>query len=197
MEDKILFDTRTILAIIVVVFAVTTGNLWINRGGPPLGYERYTRDSFTIDYRKDMHLEEQGLGEDLVLESFGMVMGRLEGESLEQFGVIWVTPEIVDATPEDALDYLFQMVEMDGTQVSGKGELLTDSKDGHRMVYQTFNVVDSGINIRGIIGSWYCVDAGKFFMLYLIHVPILSQPEIPSLDIEQRWRVYLDNLVCF
>jgi hypothetical protein len=196
MEDKTLFDTQTKIAIIVVVFAFTGGNLWINRGGPPLGYERYSRDDFRIDYRKDMYLEEQSLGGDIVSDSFGIVMGRLEDESLEQFGVIWITPEMEDTTPEDSLDNLFKMVEMDGTQIVGKGEKLTDSKDGHRLVYQTFIILDSGINIQGIIGSWYCEDAGKFLMLYLIHVPDLSQPEIPSQDIEERWRAYLDNLVC-
>ncbi len=200
MEENTLLNTKTVLTIIVVVCVVTGGNLWINKGGPELGYERYLGYDFTIDYRSDMYLEEIGLGGGSATESLGYVEGKLERESLEQFGVIWVNernfPAAIEATPEGALEYVSAVLEMTGTEIVGRGEQLTGIKDGHRMVYQTFDIVESGNTVRAIVGAWYCDEAGKFLMLFTIHVPDLSQPEVISLELEPMWREYLDKLVC-
>ena len=91
LEKIQLLDTRTILAMIVIIGAVTGGNLWIHRGDPLLGYTSYNGHGFSIDYRHDMRFEELGLGRGSATESIGMVEGRLEGKGLEQFGVIWMT----------------------------------------------------------------------------------------------------------
>ncbi len=199
MENDALFDTRTLIAIIVVVGAVTGGNLWINRGNPPLGYNKYEGYGFSIDYRGDMRFEVTGLGEGTATESMGAVEGALEGESIEQFGVIWVSqqslPPHLEDTSEEALGYVFALIEMSGTQISERGEMKTKLKDGHDMAYQTFNV-DSGSTIRGIVGAWYCDEAGKYLMLYVIHLPDVAQPHVLSQEVEGKWLGYLDSLVC-
>jgi hypothetical protein len=225
MDYDALFDARTLIAIIVVVGAVTGGNLWMNRNNPPLGFNRYEGYGFSIDYRNYMSFEITGVGAGSATESIGSVEGALERESVEQFGVIWVTqqslPSHLENTPEGALDYVFDMVGTSGTQISDRGEMQTGSKDGHDMAYQTFDVdsgppvrgmqtgskdghdmayqtfdVDSGPPVRGIVGAWYCDEVGKYLMLYVIHVPDVAQPLVLSQDVEGIWLGYLDSLVC-
>jgi hypothetical protein len=199
MDYDALFDARTLIAIIVVVGAVTGGNLWMNRNNPPLGFNRYEGYGFSIDYRNYMSFEITGVGAGSATESIGSVEGALERESVEQFGVIWVTqqslPSHLENTPEGALDYVFDMVGTSGTQISDRGEMQTGSKDGHDMAYQTFDV-DSGPPVRGIVGAWYCDEVGKYLMLYVIHVPDVAQPLVLSQDVEGIWLGYLDSLVC-
>lgn len=201
MEKIHLFDMRTILAMIVIVGAVTGGNLWIHRGDPLLGYTSYNGHGFSIDYRHDMRFEELGLGGGSATESIGMVEGRLEGKGLEQFGVIWMTseklPSHISSTPEGALEYIFAVIGMAGTQISNKGEVVVMSIDGREVSSQTFDVLDSDITVRGKVGAWYCEGAGKFLILYVIHIPDFSQPEVLSMDVESMWQSYLNSLVCY
>ncbi len=139
MDNDALFDTRILIAIIVVVGAVTGGNLWINRNNPPLGFNKFEGYGFSIYYRKDMSFEVIGLGEGSATESIGTVQGVLEYKSLEQFGVMWVSqqnfPSHLEDTPEGALEYVHDIIEMSDTQISERGEMQTGSKDGHDMTY--------------------------------------------------------------
>jgi hypothetical protein len=201
LEKIHLYDVRTVLAMVLIVGAVTGGNLWLHRGDPLLGYSRYTGHGFSIDYRHDMRFEELGLGGGSTTESMGMVEGRLEGKGLEQFGVIWMTSETlpphISTTPEGTLEYVFAVVGMAGTQISNKGEVMVTNIDGHEVAYQTFDVLDSDITVRGKIGAWYCEGARKFLMLFVIHVPDFSQPEVLSMDLESMWQGYLNSLICY
>ena len=201
MKKIHLYDVRTVLAMVLIVGAVTGCNLWLHRGDPLLGYSRYTGHGFSIDYRHDMRFEELGLGGVSATESMGMVEGRLEGKGLEQFGVIWMTseklPPHISTTPEGTLEYVFAVVGMAGTQISNKGEVMVTNIDGREVVYQTFDVLDSDITVRGKIGAWYCEGAEKFLMLFVIHVPDFSQPEVLSMDLESMWQGYLNSLKCY
>jgi hypothetical protein len=200
LEKIYLFDIRVVLAVIVVVVAVTGGNLWLHKGDPLLGYARYSGHGFSIDYRLDMRFEELGLVGGSATESIGMIEGRLEGKGLEQFGVIWMTseklPSQINTTPEGALEYVFALIGMAGTQISNKGEVMVNSIDDHDVSSQTFDVLDSDITVRGKVGAWYCEEAGKFLLLYVIHVPDFSQPEVLSVEIESMWQSHLNSLVC-
>jgi hypothetical protein len=194
------FSSRSLLVVFVVVLAVTGGNLWINRGGPPVGYARFEGYGFSIDYRREMYFMESGIGGGSAFDNSGSIQGTLSADSLEQFGVIWLArkglPSHVAPTPEGALDQVFAIIGMGDTQIPERGELRILVKDDREVVYQTFSVLDSGITIPGIIGAWYCEEAGKFLILYLIHVPDINQPEILSQELEQKWLSYLDSIKC-
>lgn len=114
--------------------------------------------------------------------------------------MIWIRPEglstNVDKTHRGALDQIFGFIGISGTSIGVRGELQTMTKDGHEVVYQTFTVEESGISIPGIIGAWYCEEARKFLMLYVIHVPDVYHPEIVSQEVEAIWLGYLDALTC-
>lgn len=195
------FSARSLLMVVALVGAVTVGNLWLHRGSPPLGYARYTGYGFSIDYSQRMTVGEGDLGGyGSPTDSAGMMQGRRQEKDLEQFGVIWLRPEglssNVDKTPAGALDQLFGFIGMSGTSIGVRGDLETMTKDGHEVVYQTFTVEESGFSIPGIIGAWYCEDSGKFLMLYTIHVPDITQPELVSQELDQIWLEYLDAMTC-
>lgn len=191
---------RALLSAIVLIGAVTGGNLWLHSGDPALGYARYVGYGLSFDYSQRMRLVEMGLGGGPVFEATGNVQASWQDEGLEQFGVIWVSPEglptYMDRTPEDALDYIFTIIEMSGTRISEKGALSTMAHDGHEMAYQTFTLLESGFAIPGIIGAWYCEESGKFLFLYAIHIPDLNHPENLSAELEQIWQGHLDSLTC-
>jgi hypothetical protein len=195
------FSARSLLMVVALVGVVTVGNLWLHRGGLPLGYARYTGYGFSIEYSQRMTVGEGDLGGyGPPTDSAGMMQGSRQDTELEQFGVIWIRPKglstNVDKTPAGALDQIFGFIGISGTSIGVRGELETMTKDGHEVVYQTFTVEESGISIPGIIGAWYCEEAGKFLMLYAIHVPDIYHPEIVSQEVEAIWLGYLDALTC-
>lgn len=195
------FSARSLLMVVILVGTVTAGNLWLHRGSPPLGYARYTGYGFSIDYSQRMTVGEGDLGGyGPPTDSAGMMQGSRQDKDLEQFGVIWIRPEglssNVDKTPAGALDQIFGFIGMSGTSIGVRGDLETVTKDGHEIVYQTFTVEESVFSIPGVIGAWYCEDSGKFLMLYTIHVPDITQPELVSQELDQIWLEYLDAMTC-
>jgi hypothetical protein len=196
-----ILSTRSLLMVITLVGAVTVGNLWLHRGGPPLGYARYTGYGFSIDYSQRMTVGESDLGGyGTPTDSVGIMQGSKQDTELEQFGVIWIRPEglssNVDKTPAGALDHLFGFIGISGTQIGLRGDLETMANDGQEVVYQAFTVEEQGVSIPGIIGAWYCEEAGRFLMLYAIHVPDVYHPEIVSQEVEAIWLGYLDSITC-
>ena len=51
-----------ILVTIIIVGALTAGNIWLHRSEPSLGYDRYDNYGFALDYSVRMTLTEFGLG---------------------------------------------------------------------------------------------------------------------------------------
>ncbi len=194
----LLLSRRSLLSVVVLVVAVTGGNLWIHRGDPALGYARYTGYGLSIDYSQRMNFWESGLGGGPPSQSAGTVQFTNQEGILEQYGVIWVKPGSMstyfDQTPAGALDYVFASVEMSGTQISEMGETRTVTREGRDIVFQTFGVEDSGFTIPGLMGAWYSEEAEKYMILYLIYVPDISQIEVASPELEQRWLGYLDAI---
>jgi hypothetical protein len=195
------FNTRSLLTLIVLVGAVTSGNLWLHRGSPPLGYSRYTGYGFSLEYSQLMTMRESDLrGQSPPVDSAGMVQWSRQDIELEQFGVIWIRPEELhsnmDMTPVGALDQLFVEIELSGTMIGERGEFKTMIKDDHEMAYQAFTVEEPGVSIHGIIGTWFCEASGRYLMLYAIHVPDIYHPEIISQEVETLWRGYLTALTC-
>lgn len=192
---------RSLLVVAVVVSAVTGGNLLLHGGDPPLGYARYTGFGFSIEYSQRMTVGEGDLGGyGPPTDSAGMMQGSRQDTELEQFGVIWMRPEglstNVDKTPAGALDQIFGFIGMGGTRIGVRGGLEAMTKDGHEVVYQSFTVEESGFSIPGIIGAWYCEGSGKYLMLYVVHVPDVTRPEVVSQELESIWLGYLDALTC-
>ena len=192
------FTTRNLLVVAVIVSAVTGGNLWLHRGDPPVGYGRYTGFGFTLEYSLQKTFSVAGFGWEPT-EAGGTVQVSRQGMGLEQYGVIWGTPESMPSqmrSLEGSLAYIFGIIGMDGTAITDRGPHMSTTKDGHEMIYQTFNLMEQGFAVPGIMGTWYCEDAGKYLQLYLVYLPDPMNPTVDPQELEQKWLGYLDQLTC-
>lgn len=192
------FAPRNLLIVAVIVSAVTGGNLWLHRGDPPVGYGRYTGFGFTLDYSLQKNFMVSGFGWEPT-ESGGSVQVARQGMGLDQYGVIWNTPESMPTrmrSLEGSLEYIFGLIMIDGTVITNIGTRMSMTKDGHEMIYQTFNLMEQGFAVPGIMGVWYCEDAGKYIQLYLVYLPDPMNPTVDPQELEQKWLGYLDQLTC-
>jgi hypothetical protein len=192
------FTPRNLLIVAVIVSAVTGGNLWLHRGDPPVGYGRYTDFGFTLDYSLQKEIRVEGFGWEPT-ESGGTVQVALQGMGLDQYGVIWNTPESMPTSMrslEGSLEYIFGLIGMDGAVITNIGPPMSKTKDGHDMIYKTWNLMEQGFAVPGIIGSWYCEDAGKYLSFYLVYLPDPANPTVDPQELEQKWLGYLDQLTC-
>ena len=187
------YSRRSLIMVAVVVVVVTGSNLWLNRNVPPLGYVEFSNFGFTIAHPQDMYISTEAFIDDYPSKESGQIQGTSEGVGLEQFGVFWAT-EGLPTELESSLDFLFMVVEQNGEDlIQSRGPFETTTKDSHELVYQTFEVKDQ-IALHGIIGAWNC--DGKVYMLYLVKLPDVSNPEIRPTDLESKWRTYLDSFKC-
>lgn len=193
--EKPLFTTRSLLIIALVVLAVTGGNLWLNRNAPPVGYTEYSGRGFTIHHPRDMEVSEEGLGSPWPTPDLGMVIGRLETTSLEQFGVIWLSAKMASDL-DTALDLVITAAGEDNAEVTELGERETSTINGHETRVSKFTITEPGINARGTIGVWHCDEGDRYLMLYLLHVPDLSQPDVQSNSVDRIWGKYAESLEC-
>jgi hypothetical protein len=194
-----LFTTRSLFIVAVIVSAVTGGNLWLHRNDPALGYARYSGFGFTMDYSLKLNLQVSGFGGWEPTESQGTVQVAYQGNYLEQYGVIWVTPESMPThlrTLEGSIDNTFGLVAMDGTTIADRGSYEYSTFNGHEMVQQTFSVVEEGIHIPGVMGVWYCEETGKYLQFYVIYLADVENFTTDPQEMEQKWMEYLDLVEC-
>jgi len=194
-----LFTTRNLLIVAVIVSTVTGGNLWLHRGDPAVGYAQFEGFGFTLDYSLQMEFMVDDFGGWEPTESAGTVQASLPISGVEQYGVIWESPDSMPIhlrSLEGSLDYTFGLIGMEGTTISDRGGYSSMSHNGHEMVYQIFYVEDQGFAIPGIIGALHCEDAGKYIQFYLVYLPDPENPTVDPQELEQRWLGYLDLLTC-
>ena len=197
-----IMSVRSLVIVLIGVGAVTGGNLWIHRGDPLLGYVRYTGHGISFDYIVGMSLVEADLsGFGSATDSGGTVQVSYEGaDRLEQNGVMWVEPKSMPShlarTPEAALDFLFEIVGISGTQITDRSEYKTTITDGHDVIYQTFGLPANEFTIPAVIGAWYCEETGRFLMFYQIYVDDFENPDVINQRLEQVWLDRLDGITC-
>jgi len=201
MKTNVL-NTRTLVIVLVTVGAVTGGNLWIHSGEPALGFNRYNDFGISLDYDVRMSLREFDLGGyGAPTDAAGQVQLNYQGgDYLQQYGVTWAKPKVMPAyivkSPEGALNFFFENVEMGGTQIVERSEFKTTTSGGHEVFHQTFGVLDGVYTIPGIIGVWYCEEVDKYRMFYLVYVPDFESIEVPYAGLEQMWSNLLGDLTC-
>jgi len=185
---------RALITVTIIVITVTSGNLWLNRGGPPLGYQTFDMFGFTFAHPQDAYVNLEGLGMTPLTNDAGVLTVSRPVSGVEQVGVIWLSTELVEG-PEAALDMIFQ--EASGSnQVISRGEVLQSTKDGHPIYYVYFTVTDQGVDIPGIMGSWHCTEDGRIFSLYLVNLPNLDDLDVTPDEIKPKWQWYLNLIDC-
>jgi len=194
-----IINRRSILVVALIVVSMTAGNLLLHRGDPKVGYARYEEFGFTLDYSQKMTLREEGFGGQEVKESGGTVQVSYQGNRVEQYGVLWISPMGMPTHMrglEGAMEYLFAVASMEGTTFSDLGTTKSTVHNGHEMIYQSFNLVEQGIDVPGIMGGVNCEDSGQFFWFYFIYLPDLENPTVDTHELEQGWLGYLDGFRC-
>lgn len=187
------------ITVIIFVILITGGNMWWNRNAPALGYKRYSKYGFSVDYNQVMILEEVDLTTATSYE-MGAIVGRVQSDFLEQFGVFWLLPEILpshfqDNMLEGSIEYLLGMAGLSGTMFSDQSEYYYSKKNGKNMVYQYLNITEPELDIPIIIGAWQCDDK-RIFALYYLYVKDFESITYSRETLKSRWTKYLNSFAC-
>ena len=196
-EDSIPFKRTHLVIVFIVVGLITGGNIWLSRGDTPQGYNRFEEYGISIDYKQDMSLEIFQLDGRPLGESACIIQAScIEGDSVEQFGVIWLKtdqfPTGFDSTPEGFNDYIFDK----RARITYRERLKTFEKGGVEIVMDVFKVGVVGSEVPGVIGSWYCSETDRFIQLYLFHQSDLNNPVTDFDKLENIWSQYFKSLNC-
>ena len=128
---------------------------------------RYSKYGFSFEYPSGMTYEENGLWwNGSASEASGMVQA-LDVLGSSGFGVIWDSTES-DEEFETYIDSFFDVLKSFGDDVYSMGSRLSLSKDGHEVVYQFFNLGERGKEYSGVIGSWYCEESNRVYLLFTL-----------------------------
>ena len=193
-------STRSMVIALVVVAAVTGGNLWIHRGDPAIGFNRYDNFGISFDYDAWTTVGEASFGGGSQPSDAGgsVTAVHQSNVALKQFGVFWMKPDLMPSfysgSPEGALDFLLGSAGLMGTQIVDRSEYSTTTKDGHEVRYQTFGISESGITIPSVIGAWYNEEQGKYLLFYLAHIPDFENIEAPNKGLIKTWADILGSI---
>jgi hypothetical protein len=185
---------------LVVVGAVTGGNLWIHRGDPAIGFNRYDKFGVSFDYDPWTSIRESDFdGGSPPSDTGGSVTAVYQSEgALKQFGVFWMKrdlmPPFYSGSPEAAIDFLLGSAGLTGTQIVDRGEYSTTTKDGHEVRYQSFGISESGITIPAVIGAWYNEGQGRYLLFYLAQILDIENIEAPNEGLVETWADILDSI---
>lgn len=195
-----LMNTRSMVIALVVVGAVTGGNLWIHRGDPAIGFNRYDKFGISFDYDAWTNIRENEFGGGgPPSEAGGSVTASYQSnEALKQYGIIWIKRDIMppfySGSPEGAVDFLLGSAGLMGTQIVDRGEYSTTTKDGHEVRYQRFGISENGITIPSVIGAWYNEEQGRYLLFYLAHIPDFEDIEAPNESLVDTWADILGSI---
>ena len=186
-------NTRSMVIALVVVGAVTGGNLWMHRGDPAIGFSRYEKFGISFDYDAWTIVAEGDFsGSNPPSEEGGSVTARLQSNDVfKQYGIFWIKPEFMppfySGSPEGALDFLLGSAGLMGTQIVDRSEYSSTTKDGYEVIYQTFGISESGITIPAVIGVWYDEGQDRYTMYYLAHIPDFEDIQAPNEELVETW----------
>jgi len=188
------FNTRSLAAVALIVVAFTGGNLWIHRGGPPVGYLRFQDFNLQFDYPDDMYLHIEGLGTPEPSEEVGSLTVEREGVIIDQAGIIWISQDIA-SSPSEALDLIFTQASGSETVIERGGQI-TSTKKGHETVIEFFYIAEQGLTVPGVIGAWSCDENNRVVALYYMLLPDAESAGSQAEDLQPAWELHLDHLKC-
>jgi len=188
------FNTRSLAAVALIVIAFTGGNLWIHRGGPPVGYLRFQDFNLQFDYPDDMYLHIEGFGTPEPSEEVGSLTVEREGVIIDQAGIIWISQDIA-SSPSEALDLIFTQASGSETVIERVGQI-TSTKKGHEAVIEFFYIAEQGLTVPGVIGAWSCDENNRVVALYYMLLPDAESAGSQAEDLQPAWELHLDHLKC-
>jgi hypothetical protein len=188
------FNTRSLAVVALIVIGVTGGNLWIHRGGPPVGYLRFQDYGLQFDFPDDMYLQTEGLGTLEPSEEAGTLTVARQGVIIDQAGVIWLSQDMA-SSPSEALDLIFTQA-TGSDQVIDRGDQRTSTMKGHDTVIEFFYIAEQGLTIPGIIGAWSCDENNRVVALYYLSLPDAESVGSQAEDLQPAWELQLNHVKC-
>ena len=129
-------------------------------------------------------------GQNAVSGAAGMVLFRLDSYPFELIHVVWA-----EAEPDADLEAYVAKVFRSSSQQAGSeftvGESRASTKNGHRAVYQNWDLVQHDFRIRGATIAWYCTESERAYLF-----GYGTNPSISDQDLMVRLQEHLDSFGC-
>jgi hypothetical protein len=148
---------RNILVTIIIIGAMTGGNLWIHRSDPPLGYGRYDNFGLTFEFPLLFSVVEAGFPDPSTGANDFMGLAQAQGiweNEYHNYLVVWVTESSI---PElgDTLEQIYLALADVGCVIDSKESIGTIEKEGHELLYQSITFKQDELDFIGTFGVWY------------------------------------------
>jgi hypothetical protein len=148
---------RNILVTIIIIGAMTGGNLWIHRSDPPLGYGRYDNFGLTFEFPLLFSVVEAGFPDPSTGANDFMGLAQAQGvweNEYHNYLVIWETKSSI---PElgDTLEQIYLALADVGCVIDSKESIVTIEKEGHELLYQSITFKQDELDFIGTFGVWY------------------------------------------
>jgi hypothetical protein len=187
---------RNILVTIIVIGALTGGNLWLHRGDPPLGYGRYDNFGLTFEYPLLFNVVEAGFPDPSAGANDFMGLAQAQGvweNEYHNYFVIWATESSI---PElgDTLEEIYLALADSGCVIDSKEPIVSKEKEGQELLYQTITFTQAELDFIGTIGVWYepwsSFHANRVYMVSYI----TFQDAASSLQVEETFLTFKDTI---
>ena len=106
------------------------------------------------------------------------------------FGVIWDSAKS-DEEFETYIDSFFDILKSFGDDVYYLGSRLSLIKDGHEVAYQFFNLVERGNEYSGVIGTWYCEESNRVYLIFTLD----SKESTTQSGLFTEFQLHLDSFI--
>ncbi|MBN2334374.1 hypothetical protein JXL21_02365 [Candidatus Bathyarchaeota archaeon] len=196
MAGYTVFESRRVLATLVIVCAVTGGNLWIHRGDMPLGYARHeSRFGFSLVYPQTHMAAEFGLPgisaePSELLGGFQAVYAT--NDDFQGLLVIWLTES---GTPnlESELEGFYRTLNDVGWEIKTRQSSEGFERDGHLMIRQLVSITQGNDELLSLNGVWYEPwPSLKANRVYIFHVSCKASPDAAT-RLEEQYQWYLER----
>jgi hypothetical protein len=186
------------LILIIIVGAVTGGNIWLHRNDTPL-LVSYSEYDFTFTHRGGGYVftgEDRHRTLSYMDGSYGV--NFLDGGFLED-GIYWFSVEKVavsgdESILEASLNMKFEDWRSIGIPFSREDDFFTSERDGQDMIYAFFKSYKIGHGVHGIMSAWQ--DDDRIFIFYTIYSDDVENSQRDTPMLTAVWRQQLSHLTC-
>lgn len=147
---------------------------------------------FSLEVPTGMQSQVFGKGfEGSASEDSGLIQFHFGNSPFENLGVQWNSVPS-PPMPENTLDEFALMFDALGVTMNLQSEPLTGSEMDHEYLVQSFEVMEGETTFPGVIGTWYCDETQRVFIMYFGTVYGVEE----QIDPLNEWLRYLETFDC-
>ena len=153
--------------------------------------QTYTGYGITFEYPTGSSLQEFPFpGEDEISNRSGMFQMTFTSYPFEIMNINWTKTE-PDPDLDEYLDLLFAVLRQGSGPDLWTGDTWRGSIGEHDAVFQFFDLINQGMEFRGLAGVWYCDQSDRGFASFYV-----TNPGISNADLVNRAQQLIDGLEC-